>query len=276
MSAPPTPVIASASEAMALVHAALSYLATTDATAMSAEERARCLREMEQADSAATAATTSVLGAFAAGQDYTEDGDYSPCPWLIHRTKVTKGTAANHTGWMKRGASHLLVLAALAAMAVSKSYAQEICWWTDKLPEESRPAADEILLGAAASGLELADLAGLAAETYERSRQDIPDTDGPDGAASSDMPPPFSTACNWLMSPAKMILAPLALRPRQAAAAAVSWRTWGGMRRPWPRLGKPLSGGHSHRVRACRFSASCCLGMSAGTTCGTSGSPRAA
>ena len=101
MSAPPTPVIASASEAMALAHAALSYLATTDATAMSAEERARCLREMEQADSAATAATaarTSVLGAFAAGQDYTEDGDYSPCSWLIHRTKVTKSTAANHTG----------------------------------------------------------------------------------------------------------------------------------------------------------------------------------
>ncbi len=175
------PVFASADEAMAMVHAALGYLARADATVMTAGERARCLREMEQADAVATAARTSVLRAFAAGQDYADDGDYSPCSWLIHRTQVTKGTAADHTGWMKRGAGHPLVLAALAAKAVSKSYARDICWWTDKLPEESRQAADEILLGAAASGLELADLAGLAAEMYERSRQDKPDTEGPDG-----------------------------------------------------------------------------------------------
>ena len=178
------PVFASASEAMVIVHAALGYLATADATAMTAAERARCLRELEQADSVATAVRTSVLGAFAAGQDYTDDGDYSPCSWLIHRTQVTKGTAVDHTGWMKRGAGHPLVLAALAARTVSKSYAREICWWTDKLPEKSRQAADEILLGAAASGLELADLAGLAAEMHERSRRDKPDTDPGDGGDS--------------------------------------------------------------------------------------------
>jgi len=174
-------VFASAEEAMAMVHAGLAYIATADATMMSAAERARCLREMEQADAVATAARTSVLGAFAAGQDYADDGDYSACSWLIHRTQVTKGTAADHTGWMKRGAGHPLVMAALAGKAVSKSYAREICWWTDRLPAESRQAADEILLGAAASGLELADLAGLAAEMYERSRPDKPDTDPGDG-----------------------------------------------------------------------------------------------
>src|ERR1051326_140410 len=134
MSAPPAPVIASADEAMAMVHAGFAYLATADATAMSAEERARCLRAMEQADSVATAARTSVLGAFAAGQDYADDGDYSPCSWLIHRTKVTKGAAVGRTAWVRRGAGHPLVLAALAARGVSESYAREICWWTDKLP----------------------------------------------------------------------------------------------------------------------------------------------
>src|SRR5689334_3099256 len=175
------PVIASAGEAMALVHAGLAFLARADATAMSAEERARCLRELEQADAVVTAARTSVLGAFGAGQDYVEDGDYSACSWLIYRTQVTKGTAVDHTGWVKRGAGHPLVLAALAARGVSRSYARVICWWTDKLPEESRQAADEILLGAAASGLGLADLAGLAGEMYERSRQDKPDDEGPDG-----------------------------------------------------------------------------------------------
>src|SRR5205814_7707749 len=103
------PVIASADEAMAMVHAGLSYLVTADASAMAADERARCLRKLEQADSVATAARTSVLGAFAAGQDYADDGDYSPFAWLVHRTQVTRGTAADHTGWMRRGAGHPLV-----------------------------------------------------------------------------------------------------------------------------------------------------------------------
>src|SRR5581483_6374074 len=113
-------------------------------------------------------------------------GAYSACSWLIHRTQVTRGAAADHTGWVRRGAGHPLVLAALAARAVSKSYAREICWWTGKLPEGSRQAADESLLGAAASGLELPDLAGLAAEMYERSRQDTPDDDGPGGGSSGE------------------------------------------------------------------------------------------
>ena len=186
MSTAIAPAPASADEALALVHAGLVFLAQADATAMSAEERARCLRELEQADAVATAARTSVLGAFAAGQDYAEDGAYSPCSWLIYRTQVTKGAAVDHTGWMKRGAGHPLVLAALAVRGVSKSFAREICWWTDKLPQESRQAADEILLGAATSGLGLADLAGLAAEMYERSRQDKPDTEGPDGDSDDD------------------------------------------------------------------------------------------
>jgi len=181
MSAAAAPVIASADEALTLVHAALAYLAAADATAMGPAERARCLKELEQADAVATAARTSVLTVFGAGQDYTEDGDYSPFAWLVHRTHVTRGTAADHTGWIRRGAGHPTVMAALAARQVSKSYAREICRWTDKIPEGSRAAADEILLVAAASGLELADLAGLAAEMYERSRQGLPGT-GPDGS----------------------------------------------------------------------------------------------
>ena len=50
------PVFASATEAMAMVRAGLDYLAAADATALSAEEQARCLRELEQANSVATAA----------------------------------------------------------------------------------------------------------------------------------------------------------------------------------------------------------------------------
>ena len=38
---------------------------------------------LEQANSVATAARTSILGAFTAGQGYSADADYSPRAWLI-------------------------------------------------------------------------------------------------------------------------------------------------------------------------------------------------
>ena len=57
----------------------------------------------------------------------------------------------------------------LAAGDISESFARTICTWTDKLPEDCREDADAILLGAAAGGADLPDLAGLAAEIYARS-----------------------------------------------------------------------------------------------------------
>ena len=80
-----------------------------------------------------------------------------------------------HTAWAKRTATHPQVVAALAAEDLSESYGRAICRWTDKLPQDCRPAADAILLSAAAAGMDLRDLAGLAAEMYERSRPDPPD-----------------------------------------------------------------------------------------------------
>jgi hypothetical protein len=175
------PAFASASEALAMARAALRFVASEDATQLTVAELAASLRDLEKADSVATAARTSVLGAFSAKQGYAEDGDYSACSWLRYRTRVTKGTAVGHSAWVKRATRHPAVRAALGAEAISESFAREICWWTDKLPEEARAAADEILLSAAAAGLALEDLAGLAGEMYERSRQDKPDRDGPDG-----------------------------------------------------------------------------------------------
>jgi Domain of unknown function (DUF222) len=185
------PAFASATDALDMVRAGLRFLAAADATQLTVAEQAKCLLDLERANSVAVAARTSVLGVFNAKQGYAEDGDYSSCSWLRYRTQVTQGTSVGHTAWVKRAARHPAAHAALGAEAISESYAREICWWTDKLPEDARPAADDILLGAAASGLELADLAGLAGEMYERSRQDKPDTDGDtgddtDGGAGED------------------------------------------------------------------------------------------
>ena len=85
---------ASATQALEVARAGLRFVAMADATAMTAAERAACLRGLEKADAVATAARISVLGTFGAGQDYADDGDYSARSWLEHRTQVTRGAAA--------------------------------------------------------------------------------------------------------------------------------------------------------------------------------------
>ena len=123
----------------------------------------------------------SILAAFTAGQGYCADADYSPRAWLVHKTRVTRGAAAGYTGWVRRAAAHPQVAAVLAAGQMSESYARTICGWTGRLPQECRADADAILVAAAGAGMDLRDLAALAAEIYARSLPDAPD-DGKDGA----------------------------------------------------------------------------------------------
>jgi len=174
------PAAANAAEAVAMIRTGLGFLATADATQMPAEAQAQCLMALERADAMSTAARASILAAFTSGQGYREDGDYSARSWLMNHTRVSKGAATGHTGWSRRGRLHPRVLAALAAGdRLSESYARMICGWTDRLPEDCQDNADEILVGAAQMGMDLADLAGLAAEIEARSRPDVPDEDGP-------------------------------------------------------------------------------------------------
>ena len=168
---------ASARDALDMVRAGLGYLAAADPAQLDTRTQAQVLRELEQDDAVLTAARAGSLAAFTAGQGYCADADYSPRAWLMHHTGITRGAAAAHTAWARRAQEHRLVVAALAARQISESYARTICQWTDKLPAESREAADEILLAAAAAGMGLPDLAGLAAEMYQRSRPGGPDED---------------------------------------------------------------------------------------------------
>ena len=177
-----TPAFASATEAAETACAALGFLAEVDPTQLVTDEQAQCLRALERVTSMSTAARALVLGAFIAGQGYAADADYSPRSWLIHRTRITKGAAAAHTAWARRADAHPQVAAAMATgEVVSESYARTICEWSDKLPEDCRPAADAILIAAARAGAALEDLAGLAAEIYSRSLPDPdPGDDRPD------------------------------------------------------------------------------------------------
>ena len=82
--APPS----SATEALGMLKAAMGYLAAADATAMPAGTQALCLQMLERAHAMGTAARTSVLAAFTAGQGYCADADYSPRAWLVNRTQA--------------------------------------------------------------------------------------------------------------------------------------------------------------------------------------------
>src|SRR6516162_8097441 len=167
----------STAEALEMLRSAMRYLAAADATAMAAEEQARCLQVMEQATAVGTAARTSVLSAFTAGQGYSADADYSPRAWLIHRTGVTKAAAVAYTAWTRRAAAHPRVFAAMAAQDLPESVARIVCQWTNQLPGDRREDADSTLVAAAVAGMDLRGLAELYGEIYEQSRSETPDED---------------------------------------------------------------------------------------------------
>jgi hypothetical protein len=167
----------SADEALEMLTAALGYLAAADATAMTAEEQARCLRVLERANSVGTAARTSVLSGFTSGRGYCADADYSPRAWLIHKTGVTKGAAVAYTAWVRRAEEHPRILAALATGDLPESMARILCQWTNRLPEDQRDLADDKLVAAALAGMSLQDLAELYGEIYEQSRSASSDED---------------------------------------------------------------------------------------------------
>jgi len=73
----------SAQEALGMLRSAMGYLAAADATQLATATQAECLLTLEQVNSIGVAARTLFLGAFAAGQGYGDDGDYSPAAWRI-------------------------------------------------------------------------------------------------------------------------------------------------------------------------------------------------
>jgi Domain of unknown function (DUF222) len=168
----------SAAQAAAMATAALGWLAAADPTALTSGEQAECLRALERATSMHTAARAKVLAAFCAGGGYEDDGHGSARTWLKWQTRITPGAAAGAIGWMRRLSAHPAVRIALADGAVSESWARQICVWSDLLPERHRADADQILLGAAAGGAELADLGALADQMRRRLAPADGDDDG--------------------------------------------------------------------------------------------------
>ena len=116
----------SARAAMTSVTAALSWLATTEITALPTAEQADCLRALERAESQLIAARAAVLGAFNSSCGYEDDGAGRSRSWLRWQTHVTAGAAAGAVGWMRRLSAHPAVATAMATGELSASWARQI------------------------------------------------------------------------------------------------------------------------------------------------------
>jgi hypothetical protein len=158
-------------QALAQLQGALDFLNTCDAASLPGEVQAQVLRELECAESRQTAARARYLTAFTAQAQYEADGQGTARAWLTWQTQVTSGAAAGAVGWARRLAAHPVIDCALAAGELSASWARHLCAWTDRLPQDAREDADQLLCEAAAGGgMALSDLAGLAEEIYHRTR----------------------------------------------------------------------------------------------------------
>ena len=166
---------ASVTGALAMLDRALDYLNAADAASLPSSVQAETLRALERAGAKHIAARARALAAFAGQAAYEDDGHGSARTWLKWQTRVTNGAAAGAVGWVRRLTAHPVIGGALAAGDLSESWARQICAWTDRLPVGRQDDADEILAAAARAGVDLAGLAGLAQEMYERSRRDDAD-----------------------------------------------------------------------------------------------------
>jgi hypothetical protein len=164
---------ASVTEALAMLDLALDRLAAADAASLPGGLQAEALRALERAQSKHTVARARILAAFASQATFEDDGHGSARTWLKWQARITTGAAAGAVGWMRRLSAHPVIADVLAAGDLSESWARQLCDWTGRLPEGRRDDADEILVGAARAGADLAGLAGLAREIHERSLQDV-------------------------------------------------------------------------------------------------------
>ena len=130
---PPAPP-STAADAVAMARAGLAALARMDAAGLTAAEQGDCLRALEQAEAAHTAARARVLAAFHAGGGFEDDGHGSAKSWLRWQTRITANAAATAMAWMRRLGAHPAVAGALAAGDLSPSWARAVCGWTDLLP----------------------------------------------------------------------------------------------------------------------------------------------
>ncbi|HLK76016.1 MAG TPA: DUF222 domain-containing protein [Streptosporangiaceae bacterium] len=170
---------ATSAEAWAMLESLMRFLAAEDVSALPAEAAAERLQALERHDAVEAAVRGRLLVVFHAQDGPVADGQRTIRSWLIHRTGVTRGQAAEHQAVQAIARDHPVLHAALAEGGLlTTSVAVQLAKWTRHIPGECRDEAEELLAGAAQAGVGLRDLAAMCAEI--RARTAGPDPDGKD------------------------------------------------------------------------------------------------
>jgi len=107
-------VPAGSPDALDILESLMGSLAGTDPAALAKEEVARRLLVLERVDAIEAAVRGRLLAAFDARDGSVADGQRTTRTWLVHRTRVTKGQAAEHKAVQGLARDHPILLAALA------------------------------------------------------------------------------------------------------------------------------------------------------------------
>ena len=106
-----------------------------------------------------SAARAAALSRFDAVRGHDGDGYGSSAAWLAAKGRVTRRAANAEVRRMRQFRAHPVIAAAVAAGAISGSWAAQLADWTQKLPADWRPDVDKLLVDTAAAGANLEDLA---------------------------------------------------------------------------------------------------------------------
>ena len=165
MAIDPAAEFADTGEAVQVMERAARFLAGARYQELPAQMLADVLAGMELVDAVQAAIRGRVGQVFTGTQAHLEWGQQSLGVWYRHETKVTVATANANKVWARRQSDHPVVMDALAdGGIVSESWARQIMTWTGNLPDEFVAQADQIMMEAAAGGVDLAGLARIAAE----------------------------------------------------------------------------------------------------------------
>jgi hypothetical protein len=171
-----------AADALLMAHLALDYFTAADLHALGTGVQGQVLKDLAAITARISAVQAAVLAVFDAAGGPEEAGCATVSTWLVRNTQATKGAAGARRRWSRTQQAHPAVAEAMSSGELSEPYAELICGWTRKLPEQMQAQSDKILVEAARGGCGVRELKLIFArlwETWKSSRPDPEDEDDP-------------------------------------------------------------------------------------------------
>jgi Domain of unknown function (DUF222) len=167
---------ASAGGALEAITSGMRFLAELDAASMPGPVIADALRALERADAMEAVARGRLLWMFDTDRGYETEGYGGARSFIRFGTRVTKGQADAHAGLIRFRGLHAPFEQALLGGYLSLSVARRVGKLTGKIEDDAdRTWADELIVVAAAAGVDEKDLMVIAAAAIEKLAPPDPD-----------------------------------------------------------------------------------------------------